>query len=132
MPCIAVSPVRRIGRLRSRVFLAGLSARAISRPCTLAGNRVIGIFLTGINEDRLSEGYRTFRPGPAFLRTPIYVSSGQQDTVARITDQQVVKRKMELTGFTRVRQVTMPHGHAVSRSAVREALRWFRELQSSG
>jgi hypothetical protein len=98
----------------------------------LAGNRVIGIFLTGINEDRLSEGYRTFRPGAAFLRTPIYVSSGQQDTVARITDQQVVKRKMELSGFTRVRQVTMPHGHAVSRSAVREALRWFRELQGSG
>ena len=98
----------------------------------IAGNRVIGIFLTGINEDRLSEGYRQFQPGSAFLRTPIYLSSGQQDKVARIADQQLVKRKMEQAGFTRVRQEIMPHGHAVSRSAIREALRWFRELQGSG
>jgi predicted esterase len=97
----------------------------------LAGNRVIGIFLTGINEDRLSEGYRMFHPGAAFLRTPIYLSSGQEDKVARIADQQHVKRLMEQSGFTRVRQVAMPHGHAVSRSAIREALRWFRELQGA-
>jgi len=95
----------------------------------VAGNRVIGIFLTGINEDRLTEGYRTFKPGAAFLRTPIFVSSGQQDNVARIADQQNVKRQMEQAGFSRVRQDIRPHGHAVSRSAIREALRWFREQE---
>lgn len=93
----------------------------------VAGNRVIGIFLTGVNEDRLSEGYRTFRPGAAFLRTPIYISAGQQDAVARPAEQQALKRTLEQTGFTSVRVVTMPHGHGVSRSAVREALRWFRQ-----
>jgi hypothetical protein len=98
----------------------------------VAGNRVIGIFLTGINEDRLTEGYRTFKPGGAFLRTPIFISSGQQDNVARIGDQQNVKRQIEQAGFTRVRQDIRPHGHAVSRSAVREALRWFREMQGKG
>lgn len=92
----------------------------------VAGNRVSGIFLTGVNEDRLSEGYRTFRPGAGFLRTPIYISAGQQDRVARMADQQNLKRTLEQTGFTNVRVVTMPHGHAVSRSAVREALAWFR------
>jgi hypothetical protein len=119
------------------VAVAGFSGGAkragtLAPLLAIAGNRVIGIFLTGINEDRLSEGYRKFQPGAAFLRTPIFVSSGQQDTVARIADQQVVKRKMELAGFTRVRQEIMPHGHAVSRSAIREALRWFRQLQGSG
>jgi hypothetical protein len=92
----------------------------------VAGNAVAGIFLTGVNEDRLSEGYRTFRPGSAFLRTPVYISAGQEDRVARIADQQNVGRALERTGFTNVRFVAMPHGHAVSRSAIREALRWFR------
>jgi hypothetical protein len=92
-----------------------------------AGNRLMGIFLTGVNEDRLTQGYQTFRPGSGFLRTPIYISAGQEDRVARIGDQQNVKRTLDRTGFTNVRVVTMPHGHAVSRSAVREALRWFRE-----
>lgn len=116
------------------VAVAGFSGGAkragnLAPLLALAGNRVIGIFLTGINEDRLSEGYRKFQPGAAFLRTPIFVSSGQDDVVARITQQQQVKHAMEQTGFTRVRQEAMPHGHAVSRRAVREALRWFRELQ---
>lgn len=94
----------------------------------LAGNRVIGIFLTGINEDRLSDGYQKLKPGPSFLQTPVYVSSGQEDQIARPTQQQQVKQSIERTGFTRVRFEFMPHGHAVSRSAIREALRWFRQL----
>ena len=119
------------------VAVAGFSGGAkrageIGPLLALAGNRVIGIFLSGVNEDRLSGGYRKFQPGSGFLRTPIYLSSGQQDMIARIAQQQQVKRSMEQTGFTRVRQEIMPHGHAVSRSAIREALRWFRESQSGG
>jgi hypothetical protein len=98
----------------------------------VAGNRLIGIFLTGVNEDRLSEGYRTFHPGASFLRTPVYISAGQLDNVARIGDQQNVKRLIERTGFTRVRLESTSYGHAVSRSAIREALRWFRELRGGG
>ena len=50
------------------IAVAGFSGGAkragnLAPVLALAGNRVIGIFLTGINEDRLSEGYRTFRPG---------------------------------------------------------------------
>lgn len=93
----------------------------------VAGNRVIGIFLTGVNEDRLSEGYRVFRPGAAFLNTPVVIAAGQEDRIARIAEQQNVQRTIERTGFTRVRLDIRPHGHAISRSALREALRWFRE-----
>ncbi len=122
------------GSTRWPVAVAGFSGGAkragdLAPLLALAGNRVIGLFLTGINEDRLSEGYRRFGPGAAFLRTPVYISTGQLDQVATVAQQQQVKQAIERAGFTRVRQETMPHGHAVSRSAVREALRWFRELQ---
>ncbi|MGZ4986024.1 MAG: hypothetical protein ACXV8A_08040 [Chthoniobacterales bacterium] len=93
----------------------------------VAGNRIVGIFLTGVNEDRLTEGYRAFRPGSAFLRTPIYISSGQLDIIATPAQTQGVRKSIERTGFSRVQIVNHPYGHAVSRSAVREALRWFRQ-----
>ena len=92
----------------------------------LAGYRLIGIYLTGINEDRLSEGYRKFRPGVDFLRTPIFLSSGQTDNIATLRDQQQVGTSLRRTGFTNVRQEVFPEGHVVKRAHVREALRWFR------
>jgi len=92
----------------------------------VAGNRIAGIYLTGDNEDRLSEGYRAFHPGASFLRTPVFISAGQEDRVARLADQQIVLHSIQQTGFTNAKLVTMPYGHAVSRSAIREALRWFK------
>ncbi len=120
------------GSAKWPVAVAGFSGGAkragtIAPLLALAGCRLTGIFLTGINEDRLSEGYRSLKPGAAFLQTPIFLSSGQSDQVARLAQQQAVKQSMERTGFTHVRQEIFPHGHAVSRSAVRIALRWFRE-----
>lgn len=97
----------------------------------LAGSRLTGIFLTGINEDRLSDSYRQFHPGAGFLRTPIFISAGTSDQIARPAEQEEVKRTLERNGFTRVRLEPAPNGHAVSRSAVRTALRWFREEMSA-
>ena len=93
----------------------------------IAGNHVVGIFLAGINEDRLSEGYRAFHPGAAFLRTAVYVSSGQEDHVANPTQSGAVLQSMRNTGFSRTQIGHHAYGHAVSRTLVREALRWFRE-----
>jgi hypothetical protein len=78
-----------------------------------------GIFLTGINQDRLSEGYRKFQPGAGFLRTPIFLSSGERDTTATPQHHASVKFTLERTGFTRVRLETFPQGHAVKRDHVR-------------
>ena len=49
---------------------------------SLAGCRLIGIYLTGINVDRLSVGYQALGPGRKFLHTPVFISVGQEDTVA--------------------------------------------------
>ena len=124
------------GSTKWPVAVAGFSGGAkragtIAPLLSLAGCRLVGIFLTGINEDRLSEGYRTLKPGSAFLQTPVFLSSGQEDQVARLAQQQGVKQSLERTGFTRVRQDVFPHGHAVSRSQLRLALRWFGEQLST-
>ncbi|MGI8437115.1 MAG: hypothetical protein ACR2NX_09460 [Chthoniobacterales bacterium] len=95
----------------------------------VGGYRVIGIFLTGINVDRLSEGYRQFTPGAAFLQTPIFLSTGLIDKVATPEQQDRVKVSMERTGFKRIQQKTFPLGHVVKKSHVQEALRWFRAEQ---
>lgn len=43
------------------------------------GYRLAGIFLEAINEERITQGYRRFKPGRDFLRTPIFLSSGVRD-----------------------------------------------------
>jgi hypothetical protein len=92
----------------------------------LAGYRVAGIFLEGINEDRMTPGYQRFQPGHSFLRTPIFLSSGVRDLIATIDQQTAVKESMRRTGFSNIRHVTFPGGHSVSPPHVVEALRWFR------
>ncbi|CAN5261347.1 hypothetical protein BH20VER2_BH20VER2_08070 [soil metagenome] len=118
------------GSAKWPVAVAGFSGGAkragtVAPLLALAGARISGIFLSGLNEDRLSEGYRKFQPGAAFLRTPIFLSSGRADKIAPLTDQQQVRLSMQKTGFTNVRQEVFPEGHAVKRTHIRSALRWF-------
>lgn len=91
-----------------------------------AGYRFVGIFLEGINEEKITEGYRHFQPGKSFLRTPIFLSSGRRDLIATVDQQTAVKESMQRTGFSNIRHVTFPGGHQVSRPHLVEALRWFR------
>ncbi len=100
---------------------AGLIAPLLA----VGGYRIIGIFLTGINEDRLSEGYRQFHPGSGFLRTPIFVSTGARDDVATPQQQNAVRQSMQRTGFSNVRQEMFPYGHVVKKTHIEAALRWF-------
>jgi hypothetical protein len=66
------------------VACAGISGGA-KRACLIApllateGNRVAGLYLAGVNEDLLGEGYRKFHPGPDFFSTKIFITSGQSD-----------------------------------------------------
>ena len=107
----------------------GKRAGTIAPLLAVAGCRVSGIFLTGINEDRLSEGYRKFHPGAAFLQTPVFLSTGRKDNVATLLVQQDVRLSLQRTGFTRIRHEMFEAGHVVKRSHLHAALRWFRELQ---
>lgn len=90
--------------------------------------RVCGFFLSGINEDRLSEGYKTYQPGRGFLEVPVWLSSGASDTVATPQAHNLVKASLERTGFKRVRLEQFGGGHQLKMSEVRRGLQWFRQL----
>lgn len=91
------------------------------------GFRLVGIFLAGMNEERITQGYRRFTPGRDFLRTPIFLSSGVSDMIATLDQQNAVENSMKRTGFENIRHRTFPGGHRVLRNHVQEALHWFRK-----
>jgi hypothetical protein len=90
--------------------------------------RICGFFLSGINEDRLGEAYRTYQPGRGFLEIPVWLSSGNGDTIATPQSHSLVKASLERTGFRRVRLEQFNGGHELKGPEVRRALHWFREL----
>jgi hypothetical protein len=90
--------------------------------------RICGFFLSGINEDRLGEAYKTYQPGRGFLEIPVWLSSGSSDTVATPQSHYLVQASLERTGFKRVRLESFTGQHQLKMSEVRRALHWFREL----
>jgi hypothetical protein len=92
------------------------------------GCRVAGIYMTGANEDHLSDGYARIQPGPNFLSTPIYISAGHDDRIATVEQQYTVAGSIKRTGFNRMRIGTFRGGHEVNDGQTSVALRWFREL----
>ena len=90
--------------------------------------RVCGFFLSGINEDRLGEAYKTYQPGRGFLEVPVWLSSGSNDPVATPVAHNLVKASLEHTGFKRVRLEQFGGSHQLKMSEVRRALQWFRQL----
>jgi hypothetical protein len=96
----------------------------------LAKNRchVMGIYITGANEDHLSDGYARLQPGADFLNTPIYFSAGHEDRIATMEQQYAVVGLIKRTGFKRIRIGTFRGGHEVNDAQTSIALHWFREL----
>jgi len=92
------------------------------------GCRIAGIYMTGANEDHLSDGYARIQPGANFLSTPIYISAGHDDRIATVEQQYTVAGSIKRTGFNRMRIGTFHGGHEVNDGQTSVALRWFREL----
>jgi hypothetical protein len=92
------------------------------------GCRIIGIYMTGANENHLSDGYARLQPGADFLNTPIYVSAGRDDRIATVEQQYNVVGSIKRTGFQRIRIGTFHGGHEVNGAQTSIALRWFRDL----
>jgi hypothetical protein len=92
------------------------------------GCRLAGIYITGANEDHLSDGYTRIQPGGSFLNTPIYISAGHDDRIATVEQQYAVAGSIKRTGFNRMRIGTFHGGHEVNDGQTSVALRWFREL----
>ena len=93
------------------------------------GCRISGIYMTGANEDHLSDGYARIGPGADFLNTAIYISAGRDDRIATVEQQYAVAGLIKRTGFHRMRIGTFHGGHEVNDAQTSIALRWFRELQ---
>src|SRR5205814_3576421 len=94
-----------------------------------SGCRVSGIYITGANEDHLSDGYTKIAPGASFLNTPIYISAGRDDRIATVEQQYNVAGSIKRTGFNRMRIGTFRGGHEVNDGQTSVALGWFRQLQ---
>jgi hypothetical protein len=92
------------------------------------GCHIIGIYITGANEDHLSDGYARLQPGADFLTTPIYFSAGHEDRIATLEQQYAVVGMIKRTGFNRIRIGTFRGGHEVNDAQTSIALHWFREL----
>jgi hypothetical protein len=92
------------------------------------GCHITGIYITGANEDHLSDGYARLQPGADFLNTPIYFSSGHEDRIATMEQQYAVVGLIKRTGFKRIRIGTFRGGHEVNDAQTSIALHWFREL----
>jgi hypothetical protein len=93
------------------------------------GCHIIGLYLTGVNQDYLSPGYARAQPGADFLKTPVYISAGHDDRIATVQQQYDVAGLVKRTGFTRLRIGTFHGSHEVNDAQTSIALRWFRELQ---
>ena len=92
------------------------------------GCRIAGIYMTGANEDHLSDGYARIQPGANFLNTPVYISAGHDDRIATVEQQYAVAGSIKRTGFNRMRIGTFHGGHEVNDGQTSVALGWFREL----
>ena len=92
------------------------------------GCHVVGIYITGANEDRLSEGYARVAPGPSFLMTPIYIAAGRDDRIATVEQQYDVAGSIKRTGFQRIKIGTFHGAHEANDAQTSIALHWFREL----
>jgi hypothetical protein len=118
------------------VACAGISGGA-KRACLIApllairGDHVAGLYLAGVNEDLLGEGYRKIHPGRDFLSTKIFIISGQSDKIATPAQTERVRQSIRANGFRQVRLETFPEGHNVKRPLTRAALRWFHSAPTT-
>lgn len=91
------------------------------------GTKICGMFLAGINSDRVTAAYKDYQPSGDFLNIPIWISSGTSDQIAPPGAQESVYYSLKRTGFQNVRLERFFGGHGLKSSEVQRALHWFRE-----
>lgn len=90
--------------------------------------RIAGLFLSGINDDRMPEALQSFQPPADFKNVPISISSGRNDPIAKPEAQRDAQGSLIHLGFRHVRLTNFTGGHELSRGDLRDALHWFRTL----
>lgn len=110
------------GGAKRSAMLAGYS--------TLLGYPTIGVYQAGCNAPTMRYALEplTGAPRPQFLATPVFLSSGRDDTIATWRDMDDVKSDLKRHGFTQVRLARYQGTHEVYEPHIEDALRWFAEL----
>lgn len=86
-----------------------------------------GLFLAGINDDRMPEVLQNYPMSAEFLRIPIWISSGSSDPIATPVKTRDVQGSLVHLGFKDVHLSEFHGGHELDRADLRRALKWFRE-----
>lgn len=72
---------------------------------------LIGMFMGGCNQDMASLGLRDYGPKKsAFLKVPVFLSSGTEDKTATVRHAQTVRDSLRNTGFKEIRAETYAGG----------------------
>ena len=95
------------------------------------GRRIIGMLMMGCNQDTASMALRQGAPPPNFRSTPVFLSSGKEDTIATPAHHEAVKASLRGSGFRKVRLENFDGAHVVYEPHVSEALRWFTAQTTS-
>ncbi len=118
------------------VACAGFSGGA-KRSATVAaamvkeGYQVIGIFMGGCNEDRVTLGLQLYQPGDRFKLVPIFLSNGASDPIANPTHAETIAESMRRSGFQKLRLESYDGGHRQNTEHLAQALQWFRQSSTT-
>ena len=89
------------------------------------GYSLIGMWMGGCNENTPGWAMMYNDPGESYLDVPIYLSVGNSDEIASLSDVQEVRNSMEACGFKNIRMKTYGGGHSLFWPHVAEGLQWF-------
>jgi predicted esterase len=87
------------------------------------------MFWGGCNEDRTGDALRWHKPGPAYTKVRIALSSGSRDPLVPPDKAKSVADSLAQAGFTQVREFPYDGEHALNQEALRAALSWFASTQ---
>ena len=114
------------------VAVAGFSGGSKNSAITAAylqkeGYKIIGLFMGGCNQDLATHAMKRISSDKeAFQNIPIFLSTGEADTVSTIQQSKSVSAALSKSGFSRVRMETYPGRHSLNRDHIPVALDWFK------
>lgn len=91
------------------------------------GRTIAGVYQAGINEDTLIPAAIRFRVlDDTFRQVPVFLVSGDQDTIATPSRHRAIAAGLQRAGFGNVRIESFAGRHEVDAGSLGDALRWFR------
>ena len=93
------------------------------------GRNVIGIYQAGISSDTLLDAAQQLNVmNDKFRRVPVFLQSGDADTIATPEDHRKIAADLKRAGFRNVRVELFSGAHDIDARPFRTALEWFRQF----